>query len=146
MTENEAIKTINDAYETFFALQTKPDFDTAMAVAIKALEEIQQYKATGLTPEQVRKLQMDFTGWLVTLDEYRAIGTIEECRTAMEKTKPTIKPVFLRNLSDTVSVWKCNCGAIIKTTHEPGILKGNNTKFCSQCGCEFDFGSEEDHE
>lgn len=83
MTENEAIKAINDAYETFMALHTKPDFDTAMAVAIKALEEIQQYRATMLTPEQVRKLQMDFNGWLVTLDEYRAIGTLEELQSAV---------------------------------------------------------------
>ena len=39
MTPEEAIKTINDAYETFFVLQTKPDFDEAMAVAIAALEK-----------------------------------------------------------------------------------------------------------
>ena len=42
MTENEAIKVINDKYETFFALSTTNDFDMAMATAIKALEEIQQ--------------------------------------------------------------------------------------------------------
>ena len=44
MTEVEAIKTINDAYETFFALYTKPDFDMAMALSIKALENQEKIK------------------------------------------------------------------------------------------------------
>ena len=51
MTENEAIKVINDKYETFFALSTTNDFDIAMATAIKTLEEIQQYRAIGTVDE-----------------------------------------------------------------------------------------------
>ena len=51
MTENEAIKVINDKYETFFALSTTNVFDIAMATAIKALEEIQQYRAIGTVEE-----------------------------------------------------------------------------------------------
>ena len=51
MTENEAIKVINDKYETFFALSTTNDFDMAMATAIKALEEIQAYRAIGTVDE-----------------------------------------------------------------------------------------------
>lgn len=51
MTENEAIKIINDKYETFFALSTTNDFDMAMATAIKTLEEIQQYRAIGTIEE-----------------------------------------------------------------------------------------------
>ena len=51
MTENEAIKIINDKYETFFALSTTNDFDMAMATAIKALEEIQSYRAIGTVEE-----------------------------------------------------------------------------------------------
>lgn len=51
MTENEAIKVINDKYETFFALSTTNVFDIAMATAIKALEEIKQYRAIGTIEE-----------------------------------------------------------------------------------------------
>lgn len=51
MAENEAIKIINDKYETFFALSTTNVFDIAMATAIKTLEEIQQYKAIGTLEE-----------------------------------------------------------------------------------------------
>lgn len=51
MTENEAIKVINDKYETFFALSTTNVFDIAMATAIKTLEEIQQYRAIGTIEE-----------------------------------------------------------------------------------------------
>lgn len=51
MTENEAIKVINDKYETFFALSTTNVFDIAMATAIKALEEIQKYRAIGTVEE-----------------------------------------------------------------------------------------------
>ena len=39
MTENEAIKAINDKYETLFALSTTNEFDMAMATAIKALDK-----------------------------------------------------------------------------------------------------------
>lgn len=85
MTENEAIKIINDKYETFFALSTTNVFDIAMATAIKALEEIQQYRAIG-TVEEITNL-INFLSFdddtsiledLRMLVEYYAIGTIEE--------------------------------------------------------------------
>ena len=60
MTENEAIKVINDKYETFFALSTTNVFDIAMATAIKTLEEIQQYRAIG-TVEDIQKV-LSFLG------------------------------------------------------------------------------------
>lgn len=84
--------------------------------------------------------------YLYELKQYRSIGTVEKQSTAAESSITAMRPVFIRNKSDTVSVWKCGCGAFITTTHEPGILKGTDIRFCSQCGCEFDFGSEEDKE
>lgn len=44
MTEREAIEAINKEYESFLPLSTSHDFDTAMAVSIKALEELALYK------------------------------------------------------------------------------------------------------
>ena len=56
MTENEAIEKIKDLSDRGY-----PTLRTAKEIAIKALEEIQHY---------------------------RAIGTVEECREAVEKQKP----------------------------------------------------------
>lgn len=61
MTPEEAIKAINaECDETPILLLTRSDFDNALAEAIKALEEIQKY---------------------------REIGTVAECREAVEKQK-----------------------------------------------------------
>lgn len=80
--------------------------DVAVA-AIKALEEIQLYKDNKLCliPEDVYSRQCS------ELDAYKEIGTVEECREAVEKQKPK-KPV-LRN--------------------DNGKLR----KSCSVCGCFF---------
>ena len=149
MTENEAIKAINDAYETFMALHTKPDFDTAMAVAIKALEEIQQYRATMLTPEQVRKLQMDLTGWIMTLDEYRAIGTLEELQSAVN-----FKNYFMELYGEGLEVanWHKNgdlepLATFIDSALEPAAVKNSDKamvvvdmpKSCSKCKFMYEF-------
>ena len=91
MTENEAIKVINDKYETFFALSTTNVFDIAMATAIQALEEIQQY---------------------------RAIGTIEEVKVLKEKSEPK-KPI-IHGLGQRYCPI-CKCG-------------GADHFYCARCG------------
>ena len=88
MTENEAIKSINDKYETFFALSTTNDFDMAMATAIKALEEIQAYRAIGLTPELIEAMQGHNVALINDLGEYQLIGTVEEFKALKEKSEP----------------------------------------------------------
>ena len=75
--------------------------------AISALKEIRLYKDNGLCliPEDVYSRQCS------ELDAYKEIGTVEECRKAVEKQKPK-KPV-LRN--------------------DNGKLR----KICPVCGCFF---------
>lgn len=88
----------------------------ACEIAVKALEEVQQY---------------------------RAIGTPEECRAAVVK-QTAKKPIFSHNLSDTLSVFHCECGNIIKVSHDIGIMDNNNApNYCSNCGCRFDWSDEE---
>lgn len=88
----------------------------ACEVAVKALEELQQY---------------------------RAIGTPEECRAAAVK-QTAKKPIFNHNLSDTLSIFHCECGNKIKVSHNIGIMNNNNApNYCSNCGCKFDWGDEE---
>ena len=121
MTEQEAIaiikknypkccKMVNGRYEGGFD-DTDCELGQAFNIAIKALEEVQQY---------------------------REIGTLEECRTAVEQT--TKKPIFSHNLSDTLSVFHCECGNTIKVSHDIGIMNNNNApKYCNKCGCRLDW-------
>lgn len=89
---------------------------------------------------------------------YRNVGTVEGYEIAINsytdaynrmkeyksKISRKIRPTFLRNLSDTTSLWSCECGYGFKTHHEPGILEGTNVLFCSNCGVAYDWVSEEE--
>ena len=115
MTESEAIKRIKECRNT-------PNFqpyiymNEALNMAIKALEEVQKY---------------------------RVIGTLEECGAAAVK-QTAKKPIFNHNLSDTLSIFHCECGNKIKVSHDIGIMINNNAPiYCSKCGCWFDWSDEE---
>lgn len=126
MTEQEAIaiikknypkccKMVNGRYEGGFD-DTDCELGQAFNIAIKALEEVQQY---------------------------REIGTPEECRAAAVK-QTAKKPIFNHNLSDTLSVFHCECGNTIKVSHDTGIMDNNNApNYCSKCGCKLDWSDEE---
>lgn len=89
MTENEAREAIK--LEGGLEITGSParlvKFFEGLEVADKALEEVQQYRDTKLSPKQVRTLQEDVTEYILQADEYRAIGTVEECRAAVEKSR-----------------------------------------------------------
>ena len=57
----------------------------AFAMAIQALEEIQHYRAIGMTPNQI---YVHIGGYVAELSKYAEIGTVEECREAVERMKP----------------------------------------------------------
>lgn len=62
---------------------------------------------------------------------------------ALEKQIPK-KPIFDYNLSDTLSKFHCECGNIIKVSHDVGIMDNNNApNYCSNCGCKLDWSDEE---
>ena len=75
-----------------------------------------------------------------TEDDYKAN---EMAIQALEKQIPK-KPIFNHNLSDTLSVFHCECGNAIKVSHDIGIMDNNNApNYCSKCGCRFDWSDEE---
>ena len=116
MTENEVlIKTPEEAIETIKSNMPTSGYQMlreSLEMAITALKEVQQY---------------------------REIGTVQECREAVEKRKPkkpkdelTINPVIDENGAyvdaDTTVYLLCpNCGEMV------GIDE-NIDRFCSECG------------
>ena len=100
MTEQEAIKFLTGYLDS---VVYKEKCVEAHKLAIKALEENQQY---------------------------RAIGTPEECRAAVEKQKAK-KPH--KNYEKFSGVW-CSCGSYL------GVDKPN---YCSDCGQKLDWSDEE---
>lgn len=111
MKENEALEYLKKANRQNDMLGILPGSDIGKTL-IKALEEVQQYRDTTLSPEQVRTLQTRFADVSLRLGEYMAIGTPEECQAAMKKQNR--KPV--KDPYGTSYIWKagycpvCGCG------------------------------------
>ena len=110
MTENEVlIKTPEEAIETIKSNMPTSGYQMlreSLDMAIIALKEIQQY---------------------------RAIGTVEECREAVEKQKPK-KPH--RNYKKFSGLW-CKCGWYL------GQKQCLDIKYCPNCGQAIDENLEE---
>ena len=113
MTEQEAIKDISENIKPYVG-------GKSLDVAIKALEDVKQY---------------------------RAIGTVEECRAAVEKQKANkIVHVKLRQ-SEWGSEYRCPvCESdLIKTVffNEDGTEPDEKISWCSGCGQKLDWSDEE---
>lgn len=115
MTENEAIARIIDHFDVHHHdNRPHPLLDEAVDMAIKALEEVQQY---------------------------RKIGTVEECREAVEKQtakKPTLIDYkkyanFVDNADFLQDAYWCpNCKQVV-----------GSGSFCRDCGQKLDWSGEE---
>ena len=88
MNEQEAIEQLQGEYLATNGTETLARVryhNEALDTAIAALNEVQEYHATGRTPSMVRALQTAYIRAKKRLDEYIAIGTPEQCREAMNK-------------------------------------------------------------
>lgn len=126
MTPEEAIKSLQNIVEYW---TYKPTEVEAAKMAIAALEEIQLYKDNKLclVPTDVYSRQCS------ELDAYKEIGTVEECRKAVEKQ--TQKKCAIDSCPDHTH-YKCpSCGQIELSIYKHGFPRlGRITKYCPYCG------------
>lgn len=152
MTENE-VKAIVREIIMNYAENGEEKYCEALDTAVKALEEVQQYRAIG-TPEELKSLKEHgaFTGtelaqlaaMQMRLREYEQIGTPEECRTALEKQKAK-KPILTlcKNCQGSCD----NCDRYIDRCPScNGDLYSETSKHydcCPNCGQKLDWSDEE---
>lgn len=152
MNENEAKYILIEIMELDDSMaQYNLAYMKAMEVAIKALEEVKQYRALGTLEElQIMKEHGGFTGvelaqiaaGQMKLKEYQTIGTPEECRAAREKQIPK-RP---KEYED--KYYGCpTCGNVLlhKWEKYPDKLmdKRNGLPYCLGCGQKINWEDEE---
>lgn len=150
MTENEAIEIVRMMPTTIF----NNDEDTAKRMAIQALEEIQQYREIEAELREkyhanvdIKMLMQHFIetifkgekheGFCILTNEdaemwdaYREIGTVEECRTAVERMKT--RKIKGRSLTHEGYVGNCPCCGKLVALHD-------DNKICRKCGQALDW-------
>lgn len=142
MTPEEAIGILEEVKElddTLYAYSAA--YMEALEVALSSLKEIQNYRKLGTLEELARaKKYIDLAKKHVTIGEmidgcaaYEEIGTVEECREAMEKQ--TQKKCVIDSCPDHTH-YKCpSCGQIELSIYKHGFPRlGRITKYCENCG------------
>lgn len=133
MTENEAIEELKENIELPFGNSIS---DEASRMAVKALEEIQRYRAIGSVEaitEVVKFLSPvgddTIIGDLDTLYKYKRIGTVEECREARERQrgKKTGEPYINGYGNKKAECLNCHCTVL------------HPAKYCKFCGQKLDW-------
>lgn len=137
-----------------------------MQAAISAMQELEQYRATGLTPHMVEELKDNdkkshklAVQRAADLDEYREIGTPEECREAMKRQQAILpQKAFIlegklaeraaRMGMKNYETYRCpECNKIVaERTLMTNVYPDGFEKyeFCRDCGQHIDWGDEYD--
>lgn len=134
--------TVNKALDNIISMKTEIEYESSdtrqmkrikcdsLNIAIKALKEIQQYRAIGtvkyfrecadiLNKTETDELAKIIDEWIL----YHKIGTVEECREAKERQKP--KKYKKIHPCKSVTYYQCLCCN--------GLLHINEN-FCGDCG------------
>lgn len=164
MTENEVlIKTPEEAIETIKSNMPTSGYymlRESLAMAIEALEKVQHYQEMD---KKLREAFGDCDGLLETVvdslcrhegedigspvksrlltdetvdkwDAYLAIGTVEECREAVEKQKAKKPHIDANELLGDTSYECPNCGTEMMLIDRNRIQWGHIQKYCECCG------------
>lgn len=128
MTENEAIRDLQYLIGEYSAYPPETGVNAtvgSLQYCITALKEIQQYREIG-SVEQVKNQKENLSVAYRIISDYESIGTVEECRKAVEKQKAK-KPEVIDQDFD---YYKCPvCGEYIWATDNI-----NDHKYCLNCG------------
>lgn len=133
MTENEALEYLKSSKRKSNMLGILPGSDIGNSI-IKALEEIQQYRAIG-TVEELQDMKNNYFEALSDWRQYRKIGTLEECRAAVEKqTAKKVKSISQVKDGDSYVglIGRCPCC---------GDILEEDTVYCD-CGQRLDWSDE----
>ena len=144
MTENEAIEIL----KTDSCIECIEDADSPIVceygacrvaettrIAIKALEEIQQYRAIG-TLEELQDMKNNYFEALRDCSQYRKVGTLEECRAAVENQtakKPDYEGDGYSDGHLVYDTWICPC---CEKHYE---VDYDEYDFCPDCGQKLDW-------
>ena len=124
--ETEEDEFDDDKERAELSLRDYTERKEAFDVAISALKEIHLYKNNKLCliPEDMYSRQCS------ELDAYKEIGTVEECRKAVEKQNP-VKPI---DYDEDLGYFKCpSCGLTIM------VDVFSDHAFCLNCGRKLDW-------
>lgn len=148
MTEDEIIRELNEMKNDLYALgyfENSEKESETFDMVISALKEVQKYHEIG-TVEEIKpaKKYIDLkkrygmpTNTIDVCAEYASIGTVEECRAAVEKQKPkkprlNYKPKFFGKATYTCP--KCGNICLEKFANER-----QNNNYCWDCGQAIDW-------
>lgn len=121
MTSEEAIQQLEfDRAMILFDSLTGEEITPEMLKLINK-ENYLTYVADGIAIEALKELQ-----------QYREIGTVEECREAVEKQKPKEPTVLKQQHSDSYNCPKCGRNLILKCGTD--WFGGQHYKSCPNCG------------
>lgn len=134
MNEQEAIEQLNGEYLATNGAETPARVryhNEALDTAIAALDEVQEYHAIGRTPDMVRGLiggykraRKQCQEATSQLKQYEEIGTLEQCREALNKQAEKI----VRDQQKTKYIWAAGYCPVCGT----GITSRWN--YCQNCG------------
>ena len=110
--------------------------DDAIIEAIGCMDEVDQYRALG-TVEELKNQKHNLSVAYKIIDDYRKIGTVEELKEAREKQ--VAKKVIVEDDGDSLLCPSCGLelmGSINDPDHDP--------YYCFECGQALKWGEEDD--
>ena len=122
MNYQELIKLMKNANRSDDTLAILPQSDVSKAI-ISALQELEKYHKTGLTPKQVAENISELNATKRILGHYQQLGTLEEIREVVEK-QMAAHPLEMLGIFGEKEYECINCGNTV----------AHMDKYCKWCG------------
>lgn len=144
MTENEIRKYIEELREKarlfsksgYATAGMEKAFNKSADTIENLLNELEAYRAIGLTPELIEAMQGHNIAMINDLGEYQSIGTIDEFKDLKEKAEP--KKIIAKKKTQSYLGTDYYC----PTCHKRQLtayIKVKGDDYCKDCGQHFDW-------